>query len=49
MAILTSTPGAGNEVKVYDIPDDVLSKYAMSGDKAAKMFPESAKPSGDTS
>lgn len=46
MAILTSTPGTGNEVKVYDIPDGVLSQYALSGDKAAQMFPESAKASG---
>ncbi len=46
MAIVTSTPGAKNEVKVYDVPDDVLSKYAVSGDKAAQMFPESGKSSG---
>ena len=41
MAILTSTPGDGNEVSVYDVPDNVLSQYALSGENAAKMFPES--------
>jgi hypothetical protein len=46
MAILTSAPGEGNEVKVYDVPDDVLSQYAVSGEKAEQMFPESAKPTG---
>jgi len=40
MAILTSTPGEGNEVKVYDVPDDVLQQYALAGEKAAQMFPE---------
>ena len=40
MAILTSTPGQDNEVKVYDIPDNVLQQYAMTGEKAAQMFPE---------
>lgn len=40
MAILTSSPGEGNEVKVYDVPDDVLTQYAMTGEKAAQMFPE---------
>jgi hypothetical protein len=40
MAILTSTPGAENEVAVYDVPDDVLKQYALSGEKAAQMFPE---------
>jgi hypothetical protein len=45
MAILTSTPGAENEVKVYDVPDNVLEQYAVSGDKAAQMFPEN-KQSG---
>ena len=40
MAILTSSPGEDNEVKVYDVPDDVLAQYAMTGDKAAQMFPE---------
>ena len=46
MAILTSTPGEGNAVSVYDVPDDVLSQYAVAGDKAASMFPESAKSAG---
>ena len=46
MAILTSTPGEGNKVNVYDIPDNVLQQYAVSGDKAAQMFPESKKQSG---
>jgi len=40
MAILTSTPGEGNDVSVYDVPDDVLKQYAITGDKAAQMFPE---------
>jgi len=40
MAILTSSPGADNEVKVFDVPDDVLKQYAVSGDKAAQMFPD---------
>ena len=44
MAILTSSPGADNEVKVYDVPDDVLAQYAMTGDKAAAMFPEREPP-----
>jgi hypothetical protein len=46
MAILTSTPSADNEVKVYDVPDDVLTQYAMTGDKAASMFPEHAAAAG---
>ena len=46
MAILTSSPGAENEVKVYDVPDDVLAQYAMTGDKAAQMFPEKSAASG---
>ena len=46
MAILTSTPGQGNEVSVYDVPDDVLQQYAITGDKAAQMFPESKKTAG---
>ena len=25
MAILTSTPGEGNKVNIYDVPDDVLA------------------------
>jgi hypothetical protein len=41
MAILTSTPGEGNQVSVYDVPDDVLKQYAVAGEKAAQMFPES--------
>jgi len=41
MAILTSTPGEGDQVSVYDIPDNVLQQYAITGEKAAKMFPES--------
>ena len=46
MAILTSTPGEGNQVSIYDVPDSVLEQYAITGDKAAQMFPESQKPSG---
>ena len=46
MAILTSTPGADNKVGIYDVPDDVLAQYAVTGDKAAAMFPESAKTTG---
>ena len=46
MAILTSMPGEGSAVGVYDVPDSVLKQYAVSGDKAAQMFPESKKPSG---
>ena len=43
MAILTSTPGEGNKVNVYDVPDSVLAQYQVTGDKAAQMFPESKK------
>jgi hypothetical protein len=46
MPIVTTTPGADNKVGVYDIPDDVLKQYAVTGDKAVRMFPESNKPSG---
>jgi hypothetical protein len=46
MAIVTTTGQEGNKVKVYDVPDDVLQQYSMSGDKAAQMFPESKKTSG---
>lgn len=46
MAILTSTPGEGNKVSVYDVPDSVLQQYAITGEKAAQMFPESKKASG---
>ena len=46
MAILTSTPGADNKVSIYDVPDSVLSQYAITGDKAAQMFPESKKTAG---
>jgi hypothetical protein len=46
MAILTTLPGEDDKVKVFDIPDSALSQYAVSGDKAAKMFPESKKPAG---
>ena len=46
MAILTSTPGEGNDVSVYDVPDDVLKQYAITGDKAAQMFPESKASAG---
>ena len=45
MAIVTSTPKNGEDVDVYDIPDDVLQKYGISGEKAAQMFPEGDKPS----
>jgi len=44
--ILTSMAGEGNKVAVYDIPDDVLSQYAVTGDKAAQMFPEANKQTG---
>ena len=47
MAILTSTPGKDNKVSIYDVPDSVLQQYAISGDKAAQMFPETAKPKGE--
>jgi hypothetical protein len=47
MAILTSTPGADNKVNIYDVPEDVLAQYAITGEKAAGMFPESAKAAGD--
>src|SRR6266496_2316253 len=47
MAILTSTPGEGNKVSVYDISDSVLAQYAISGEKAAQMFPESQKATGN--
>ena len=46
MAILTSTPGADNKVSIYDVPDSVLSQYAITGEKAAQMFPESKKTAG---
>jgi len=46
MAILTSTPGKDNKVGIYDVPDSVLAQYAVKGDKAAQMFPESKKTSG---
>ena len=46
MAILTSTPGADNKVSIYDVPDGVLGQYAITGEKAASMFPEGAKASG---
>jgi hypothetical protein len=46
MAILTSTPGTDNKVSIYDVPDSVLSQYAITGEKAAQMFPESQKKSG---
>lgn len=44
--ILTSMPGEGNKVSVYDIPDSELEKYAVTGDKASSMFPESGKTAG---
>ncbi len=47
MAILTSAPGEGNKVNIYDVPEDVLAQYAITGDKAAAMFPESGKAAGD--
>jgi hypothetical protein len=46
MAILTSTAGADDKVSVYDVPDSVLSQYAVTGDKAAQMFPEAGKTAG---
>jgi len=42
MAILTSSPGEGGEVNVFEVPDDVLAQYAVSADKAAQMFPDKA-------
>ena len=44
--ILTSMPGEGNKVAVYDIPESVLSQYAVTGEKAAGMFPEAGKHGG---
>ena len=46
MAILTTMPGEGDKVMLYDIPDSALAQYAIAGDNAAKMFPESKKTSG---
>ena len=46
MAILTSMPSEGNKVSVYDVPDSVLAEYAVAGDKASSMFPESGKTGG---
>jgi hypothetical protein len=46
MAIVTSTPSDGDQVNVYDIPDDVLQQYAVSGEKAAQMFPEKSGATG---
>ena len=46
MAILTTNPGEDNQVRIYDVPDSVLSQYAIAGEKAAQMFPESQKQSG---
>ena len=46
MAILTTSPGEGGDVKVFDVPDNVLQQYSMSADKAAQMFPEHAAASG---
>jgi len=45
MAILTSSPGADNEVKVFHVPDDVLKQYEISGDKTTQMFPFPEKSS----
>ena len=47
MAIVTSTPNEENRVSVYDIPDNVLNQYAIEGEKAAQMFPESNKPANE--
>jgi len=47
MAILTSAPGEGNKVNIYDIPEGVLEQYAITGEKAASMFPESGKAAGN--
>jgi hypothetical protein len=46
MAVLTSMPGEGNSVNVFDVPDDVLQQYAVTGEQAAKMFPEGTTPTG---
>ena len=46
MAILTSTPGEGNQVSIYDVPDDVIKQYAITGEKAAQMFPEGKAAGG---
>ena len=40
MAVVTSTPGEGQDVNIFDVPDDVLKQYAITGEKAAQMFPE---------
>jgi hypothetical protein len=40
MAILTSTPGTGNDVSIYDVPDDVLAQYAIT---AAAPMPSRSK------
>jgi hypothetical protein len=46
MAILTSNPDQDNKVKIYDVPDADLQKYELSGEQAARMFPE-GDPSSD--
>ena len=40
MAILTSMPGEGNAVGVYDVPENVLSS-TRSQEISGSMFPES--------
>ena len=47
MAILTSTPGEGNQVSIYDVPDSVLNRYAVTGEKSSEMFPESKSPTAE--
>jgi len=46
MPIVTSIPGAENQVELYDIPAADLEKYKVSGDKASSMFPEKEKATG---
>jgi hypothetical protein len=47
MAIVTSLPqGDKAEVKLYDIPDSELQKYAVDQAKAAQQFPEQGGVSG---
>jgi hypothetical protein len=46
MAILTSSPGAENEVKVYDVPDDVLAQYAMTAIRPRRCSPKKGATAG---
>lgn len=44
MAIVATAPTDEGKVQLYDVPDSELSKYQISGDKAAQMFPENPSP-----